>query len=132
MKGHLKAIGVNAGLFGIVHASVSKKFLKELDVNKDTLVTWEEFHAVAKNVLPAQLFDESGAVNMDLLEGMFAGTDQNTSGDLSREEMTVAALEAHRSAVILNPGSGVGRVSPWAIVADRTTFRSALSAKACS
>jgi len=41
--GHLDSVGVGAGPFGLIHKTVSKTFIKELDKGGDKKVTMAEF-----------------------------------------------------------------------------------------
>jgi Ca2+-binding EF-hand superfamily protein len=89
---HLKRVGIGGGLFGIVHKKVSTQFMEQLDTNKDEKVTWDEFHAVASQVMPAEIFDEKGQVRPELVDQVFAAMDLNKDGGVSREEIEKTTL----------------------------------------
>jgi Ca2+-binding EF-hand superfamily protein len=93
VKAHLKAVGVDGGIFGIVHSTASKKMIKELDQNKDKVVSWGEFQGVAKTVLPEDVFDEQGQVRPELVDEVYAIMDKDKSGGVSSKELYEATLE---------------------------------------
>ncbi len=90
---HLKRVGIGGGLFGIVHSKVSTQFMEQLDKNKDEKVTWEEFHAVASQVMPADIFDAQGQVRPELVDQVFAAMDLNKDGGVTREELEKTTLD---------------------------------------
>ena len=89
---HLKRVGIGGGLFGIVHKKVSTQFMEHLDTNKDDRVTWDEFHGVASQVMPAEIFDEKGQVRPGLVDQVFEAMDLNKDGGVTRKEMEKTTL----------------------------------------
>ena len=89
---HLKRVGIGGGLFGIVHSKVSTQFMEKLDTNKDEKVTWEEFHAVASQVMPQDIFDEQGQVRPELVDQVYDAMDLNKDGGITRKELEKSTL----------------------------------------
>lgn len=88
----LKSVGVSGGLFGIVHKKVADQFIEALDTSKDGKVTKAEFHGVARQLLPADLFDAEGRVRPDLVQETFRAIDQNGDGRITVKELERAVL----------------------------------------
>jgi Ca2+-binding EF-hand superfamily protein len=89
---HLKSVGVSGGLFGIVHKKVADKFIDALDSSRDGKVTLAEFHGVAKQLLPADLFDAEGRVRPDLVEETFRAIDRDGDKKITVKELELAVL----------------------------------------
>ena len=87
VKGHLTAIKVKAGFMGMVHSKVADKMMDGLDKNDDGLVTWAEFQSIASELLPDSLFDDNGAMRMELIQEHFAGFDRDQDGSVSLDEL---------------------------------------------
>jgi len=93
VKDHLKMVGVNGFFGGMIRNAAADKMIEELDLNKDEMVSWDEFHGVAKSVLPADVFDEEGNVRTDLVEEVYAIMDRDGSGGVTGEELYEATLD---------------------------------------
>lgn len=93
VKAHLGRVGVGAGLFGVVHSGVAKKFMKQLDKNGDDKVTFAEFKGVASQLMPPDLFDEKGNIKPALVGDSFKRLDGDGDGRLTEKEFEQALLE---------------------------------------
>jgi len=84
---HLKRVGIKAGFLGLVHSGIADKFMENLDTNSDGRVTMNEFGAVAKELLPAELFDAEGNMQLDKLDNFLATLDVDGSGAIDEGEL---------------------------------------------
>jgi hypothetical protein len=90
---HLDRVGVEAGLFGLVHKTVAKTFMKKLDRDADSTVTMAEFRGVASQLMPPNIFDEDGNLKPELVASTFTSFDADGDGRLTRAEFEQALME---------------------------------------
>jgi len=84
---HLKRVGIKAGFLGLVHSGIADKFMENLDTNSDGRVTMNEFGAVAKELLPSELFDADGNMLLEKLDNFLATLDVDGSGGIDEGEL---------------------------------------------
>ena len=84
---HLKAAKVPGGLFGVVHNKAEKKFMDNLDSDKNGAVTWSEFKGVVGDLLPASIKNEKGEIDRHLADSTFTDFDRNKDGGISESEL---------------------------------------------
>lgn len=91
--GHLKNVGVGGGPFGIIHKTVAKTFIKELDKGGDQKVTMAEFRGVASQLMPPNIFDNEGNLKPELVAETFTTFDGDGDGHLTLAEFEQALMK---------------------------------------
>ena len=79
---YMKSIGVDRGLFGLIHSQGSKAIMKELDGNKDGSVKRGEMTAAL-----AKIKDPDGLMKPENVGNTFRGFDRNNDGKLTSSEI---------------------------------------------